>query len=147
MARKHRLLKAVVLAAAAGAALLWLRSREQEHEHTKGPEADMDAAEAPKTAPACDDTEVPVQTPDAPQPAPAQPAETPAPDQPVPEQEQPTARPTVTYRPVRPQDGGPNANPVESHAEKPPVVDGKVDPTKIALPEDFADWDDLGCQG
>ena len=53
----------------------------------------------------------------------------------------------MTYRPVRPQDGGPNVNPVESHAEKPPVVDGKVDPTKIALPEDFADWDDLGCQG
>ena len=132
MVRKHRLLTAAVVAAAAGAALLWLRSREQEHEHTKGPEADTTAAEAPKTAPACDDTEVPVQTPDTPQPAP--------------EQEQPAVRPG-TYRPVRPQEGGPYANPVESHTQKPPVVDGKVDPTQIAVPEDFADWDDLGCQG
>lgn len=146
MARKHRLLTAAVVAAAAGAALLWLRSREQEHEHTKGPEADIEAAEALKTAPACDDTEVPVQTPDTPQPAPVQPAETPAPAQSAPEQEQPIVRP-VTYRPVRPQDGGPNVNPVESHTQKPPMVDGKVDPTQIAAPEDFADWDDLGCQG
>ena len=48
---------------------------------------------------------------------------------------------------MRPQEGGPNVNPVEHHTPAPPVVDGKVDPTQIAAPEDFADWDDLGCQG
>ena len=26
-------------------------------------------------------------------------------------------------------------------------ADGKLDPTRIASPEDFANWDDLGCQG
>ena len=55
--------------------------------------------------------------------------------------------PSPVYRPVRPQEGGPNMNPVEHHTPAPPVVDGKVDPTQIAAPEDFADWDDLGCQG
>ena len=28
-----------------------------------------------------------------------------------------------------------------------PTVDGKFDPAGIARPEDFANWDDLGCQG
>lgn len=42
----------------------------------------------------------------------------------------------------------PNANPVElGTADKPVDADGKLDPTRIASPEDFANWDDLGCQG
>ena len=31
--------------------------------------------------------------------------------------------------------------------EAPRDEDGKFDPTRIASPEDFGDWDDLGCQG
>ena len=141
MARKHRFLKMAVLAAAAGVALYWLRSRKQEHEHTKGPAAGFDAAaEAPKPAPACD-----IETP-------AEPAEQPAEPAPVQAEAAPAAQPepapkAPVYRPVRPQEGGPNLNPVEHHSPAPPVVDGKVDVTKIAAPEDFADWDDLGCRG
>ncbi len=151
MARKHRFLKMAVLAAAAGVALYWLRSRKQEHEHTKGPAADFDAAaEAPKPAPACD-----IETPVQPAPAPetsAEPAEQPAEPAPVQVEAAPAAQPesapkAPVYRPVRPQEGGPNLNPVEHHSPAPPVVDGKVDVTKIAAPEDFADWDDLGCRG
>ena len=160
MARKHRFLKLAVLAAAAGAALYWLSSREQEHEHTKGPEAGKDAAaEAPNTAPVCD-TEPPVDTtpdPETPSAAPAEeepaqpePAEAvPAaaePEAPAGEETQPAPKAPV-YRPVRPEEGGPNVNPVEHHSPAPPVVDGKLDVTKIAAPEDFANWDDLGCQG
>ena len=44
-------------------------------------------------------------------------------------------------------DSAPNPNPVKDHTDPVPVVDGKMDPEKIAKPEDFADWDDLGCQG
>lgn len=48
----------------------------------------------------------------------------------------------------RGQSTGSLRNPVElGAAEKPPVVDGKVDATKIADPDDFADWDSFGCQG
>lgn len=153
MARKHRFLKAAVLAAAAGTALYWLRSRKQEHEHTKGPEAEFDAAaEAPTPAPACDIDETPAapapdpETPPAPaaDDAEAEPDPEPAPAEAA--QPQPAPKAPV-YRPVRPQEGGPNVNPVEHHTPAPPVVDGKVDPTQIAAPEDFADWDDLGCQG
>lgn len=49
--------------------------------------------------------------------------------------------------PTRP-DNGPNANPVDlGAAQKPLTGDGRLDPTRIASPEDFGDWDDLGCQG
>lgn len=45
-------------------------------------------------------------------------------------------------------DETPNVNPVTlGTAEKPLTGDGKLDPTRIASPEDFGDWDDLGCQG
>lgn len=47
-----------------------------------------------------------------------------------------------------PEDGGPNANPVDAQPAEPEWdEDGKLDATKLASPEDFADWDDLGCQG
>ena len=159
MAHKHRILKLAVLAAAAGAAMYWLRSRKQEHEHTKGPETDTDAAaEAPNTAPACEPDAPADDLPD-PESSPAQPAEEPA--GPAPEQPEPApaqdaapaddaqsdpAPKAPVYRPVKPE-GGPNVNPVENFSPAPPVVDGKVDATKIAAPEDFANWDDLGCQG
>lgn len=41
-----------------------------------------------------------------------------------------------------------NANPVQLGAAEAPVgEDGKLDPTRIASPEDFGNWDDLGCRG
>ncbi len=44
-------------------------------------------------------------------------------------------------------DGGPNANPVECTAPiAPRTADGKIDVTKLASPEDFCNWDELGCQ-
>lgn len=73
-------------------------------------------------------------------PQPAEPAEQVAPED-VPEPENPVWHP----------DSGPdspNPNPVSNRpAPEPPVMeDGRLDPTKIASPEDFADWDDLGCK-
>lgn len=44
-------------------------------------------------------------------------------------------------------DAAPNPNPVRDHTDPAPTVDGKFDPAGIARPEDFANWDDLGCQG
>ena len=45
-------------------------------------------------------------------------------------------------------DSAVNPNPVQDHTDPVPTTeDGKMDPTAIAKPEDFADWDDLGCQG
>lgn len=41
-----------------------------------------------------------------------------------------------------PDDTAPNINPVDA----PPVVP-VTDPTKIADPADFQDWDELGCRG
>ena len=64
--------------------------------------------------------------------APVAPAHTPAP--------QPAAAPPAPA-------GTPNPNPVQDHTDPVPVVDGKLDPEQIARPEDFADWDDLGCRG
>lgn len=45
-------------------------------------------------------------------------------------------------------DNGPIANPVTlgGGGEKPIMENGKLDPTRIASPEDFGDWDDMGCQ-
>lgn len=46
------------------------------------------------------------------------------------------------------QPDGPNPNPVEAApAQAPKDADGKFDATKIASPEDFANWEDMGCQG
>ncbi|MCI2046475.1 MAG: hypothetical protein LKJ90_02005 [Faecalibacterium sp.] len=54
--------------------------------------------------------------------------------------------PLAGYTP-RP-DHGPNANPVlgtaASAGRRP---DGSIDPEKICSPDDFGDWEDLGCQG
>ena len=42
----------------------------------------------------------------------------------------------------------PNTNPVQLGAAEAPVgEDGKLDPTRIASPEDFGNRDDLGCRG
>ena len=42
----------------------------------------------------------------------------------------------------------PNPNPVQDHTDPvPTTADGKLDPTCIARAEDFADWDEMGCQG
>lgn len=52
------------------------------------------------------------------------------------------------YKQAQRPDNGPNANPVVlGAAEKPLTEDGKLDPMRIASPEDFAEWDDMGCQG
>ena len=53
--------------------------------------------------------------------------------------------PEAPYRPFDPDAAlapVPNVNPVEA----PPAVP-VTDPTKIADPADFQDWDELGCQG
>lgn len=42
----------------------------------------------------------------------------------------------------------PNVNPV-TNADAPTAPrteDGKIDPTRLASPEDFQDWDSLGCK-
>ena len=62
----------------------------------------------------------------------------------APEPESAPAAPV--YRKVeRPAD--PEENPVAATTPKPPMKDGKIDASKIASPEDFADWDDFGCKG
>ena len=69
--------------------------------------------------------------------------------------EVPLAEGTAPERPETPEsarrdapDAGPNPNPVDLRAaEKPLTADGRLDATRIASPEDFGDWDDLGCQG
>lgn len=122
--------------AAAGAAALAAKHllKGKEPEHIVGPEAFDDAAEpvteaAPETA------------------APAEPEAQPVPEEPAgPEQAAPAEKPAGTYRPVSPE--APNVNPVAPRSAEPPVTeDGKLDVTQLASPEDFADWDDLGCQG
>lgn len=50
--------------------------------------------------------------------------------------------------PAQKPDNGPNVNPVTlGAAERPLDANGRLDPTRIADPADFGDWDDLGCQG
>lgn len=113
----------VLAGAAAGCAATLFAQRYlagAEHEHIVGSEAFSDAAE-PVTDAA---------------PAPAEDT-----------QPQP-GRPAGVYRPVStPNDETPNPNPVRDLGEKAPLVDGKIDVEHIASPEDFANWDDLGCQG
>lgn len=56
---------------------------------------------------------------------------------------QPEAAPAVPAEP-----DGPNPNPVAAApAQAPKDADGKFDATQIASPEDFANWEDMGCQG
>ena len=60
---------------------------------------------------------------------------------------QPAAEEQPHRAPAAP-DAGPNPNPVDlGAAQKPLTEDGKLDATRIASPEDFGDWDDLGCRG
>ena len=64
----------------------------------------------------------------------------------TPEAEAEPAAPAGVY-PVA-DDSAVNPNPVQDHTDPVPTTeDGKMNPTAIAKPEDFADWDDLGCQG
>ena len=64
-----------------------------------------------------------------------------------PEEPKQTEEPKHTGWEQRP-DNGPIANPVTlgGGSEKPIMENGKLDPTRIASPEDFGDWDDMGCQ-
>lgn len=122
----------VVVGACAGAAALLVAQKlaaGQEHEHIVGPEAFCDDAAEPEnaaseTAPAAQDGAAP-QTP----------------------QQAGAVEPkTTVYRPV--DHTTPNVNPVRDVVEKAPVdADGKIDVEHIASPEDFGNWDDLGCQG
>lgn len=126
MALFRRLLP-VLVGAAAGCAATLLAQRymneEQEHEHIVGSDAFEDAAEPDFAAPDSDAGDVTAPETDA----------QPAPEKPV-------------YRPVA-ADTAPNPNPVRDSVEKAPVTDGKIDVTKVASPEDFGDWDEMGCQG
>ncbi|MCI6521526.1 hypothetical protein MR478_09250 [bacterium] len=84
---------------------------------------------------------------------PAQPAAEPAPESAAPEEpepEQPAAgEPKGPIQiPIEDGDDTPNANPVKDATEPAKVgEDGKVDPTTIARPEDFENWDETGCKG
>lgn len=60
--------------------------------------------------------------------------------------EAPASASAEVYIPV-PDNSSPNPNPVQDHTDPVPTVDGKIDPTGIAKAEDFADWDEMGCQG
>lgn len=61
--------------------------------------------------------------------------------------QKPAAPEAAVPHPVAP-DNGPNPNPVTlGGTEKPLTENGTLDPTRIASPEDFAEWDELGCQG
>jgi hypothetical protein len=61
-------------------------------------------------------------------------------------EEKPPVEPLAGYTPK--PDSGPNANPVLSGpSEAPRRADGSVDAEKLCSPEDFGDWEDLGCQG
>ena len=64
------------------------------------------------------------------------------------EKAQPAPQPAEPVRPAQKPDNGPNVNPVTlGTAERPLDANGRLDPTRIADPADFGDWDDLGCQG
>jgi membrane protein involved in colicin uptake len=46
------------------------------------------------------------------------------------------------------RESGPNPNPVDAGpATAPKGADGKFDPTQIAQADDFANWEEMGCQG
>ena len=118
----------VLAGAALGCAATLLAQRYSnlvEHEHIVGPEAFDDAAEPASDMPAA---------PSEAEQAPASPA--------------PAQAPVSTEVQIPPvDDAAPNPNPVRDHTDPAPTVDGKFDPAGIARPEDFANWDDLGCQG
>ncbi len=62
-----------------------------------------------------------------------------------PEQEEQAS--VCPQRSMQRPDNGPNPNPVTLGSnEKPLMENGKLDPTRIASAEDFAEWDDMGCQ-
>ncbi len=118
---KH--LPAIVIGAAAGVAVYFLTRDKQEQEHIVGPEAEIEtdptAAEPEADAPVEAETEAEAAQPEA------------------------AAEPAVPA-----VDDTPNANPVALGAEEVPTTEeGKLDPAQIAKPEDFADWDDVGCKG
>ena len=78
-------------------------------------------------------------------------AEAEAQPEPAPEAEAPEAAPAgeTPASPLAPgPESGPNPNPVlAGAAEAPRTADGRFDAEKICSPADFADWEDLGCQG
>lgn len=59
----------------------------------------------------------------------------------------PAPEPAAPVQRETQQPGTPNVNPVADVADAPRTANGKVDPSTIASPEDFADWDQYGCQG
>lgn len=123
-----RRVAAIAVGAAAGCAAVAL-AYQFHKKHTEGPAEE--SAEAPVTVP----------LEDAPQSEPAAEAA----------EAEADAEQEPTYVPVAravQQPDEPNVNPVADVVDDaPPVVDGKVDATKIASPEDFADWSEYGCQG
>jgi hypothetical protein len=62
-------------------------------------------------------------------------------DEPAPE------APAAPAAPIA-RESGPNPNPVDAKpAYAPKGADGKFDPTQIAQADDFANWEEMGCQG
>lgn len=133
-----RILGTAAAVAATGAAIVVLdkilNDKAPLHvEQVEFPEpAEQDAAEAEKTA----QTYAESQAKDEPC------AETPA-QQPMTIPAAPADSAAPAYDPDTP-----NANPVEAGpAVAPRDENGHFDPTKIADPSDFGDWEEQGCQG
>ena len=126
-------------------------------DETPAPAEEPIEAPAPVETPAEEPTEAlaPVETPaEEPVEAPA-PAAAPAPDaiaaaMAALEEDFSDLEPQTESRAELEQrlwESGVNANPVElGAAETPRTADGKIDVTRIASPEDFADWEQTGCK-
>ena len=111
-------------------------------------EAEQDAAEAAKAAEAYAEGKARAeQAAEAEAAAPEAPAEPEAPAQPAPEEAAPAAEAPAAEAPAYDPEA-PNPNPVEAGpAVAPKDENGKFDPTKIAEPSDFGDWEEQGCKG
>lgn len=107
-------------------------------------QAEQDAAEAEKTAQAyAQAQEMAEEAPVAETPAPAASAAA----APVHQPQTIPAAPADSARPAYDPEA-PNVNPVEAGpAVAPRDENGNFDPTKIADPNDFGDWEEQGCQG
>ena len=106
-------------------------------------EAEKDAEEVEKTAEAYAEAEAKEEAKAA-----DTAAEEAAPEAPAPAENAPQTQPeTAAQRPAYDPEA-PNANPVEAGpAVAPKDESGKFDATKIAVANDFGDWEEQGCKG
>ena len=144
MAKFHLLPLAIGAAVGVGAYVLSkYLNRDEEGEHIVEDEAFDEAAGTQTSEPA-----QPAGEDAQPEPAAEPVPESPAPEEPEPEQPAAGEPKGPIQIPIEDGDDTPNANPVKDTTEPAKVgEDGKVDPTTIARPEDFENWDETGCKG